>query len=63
MLSKPFVDAAFELNKVLTGQAVQKTRGEKMASAVDQSLGEALGQLYVKKYFTEDAKKRMHWNW
>ena len=29
-----------------------------MASAVDQSLGEALGQLYVKKYFTEDAKKR-----
>jgi putative endopeptidase len=59
VLSKPFVDAAFELNKVLSGQAVQKTRGEKMASAVDQSLGEGLGQLYVKKYFTEDAKKRM----
>jgi len=58
VLSKPFVDAAFELNKALSGQAVQKTRGEKMASAVDQSLGEALGQLYVKKYFTEDAKKR-----
>ena len=58
MLSKPFVDAAFEFNKAITGQAVQKTRGEKMASAVDQSLGEALGQLYVKKYFTEDAKKR-----
>ncbi|MEO6328445.1 MAG: M13 family metallopeptidase [Ginsengibacter sp.] len=59
VLSKPFVDAAFELNKVLSGQAVQKTRGELMASAVDQSLGQALGQLYVKKYFTEDAKKRM----
>ena len=58
MLSKPFVDAAFEFNKAITGQAVQKTRGEKMASAVDQSLGVALGQLYVKKYFTEDAKKR-----
>ena len=58
VLSKAFVDAAFELNKVLSGQAVQKTRGEKMASAVDQSMGEALGQLYVKKYFTEDAKKR-----
>src|SRR4051812_4113687 len=29
-----------------------------MATAVDQLLGEALGQLYVKKYFTEDAKKR-----
>ncbi len=59
ILSKPFVDAAFEFNRVLSGQAVQKTRGEKMASAIDQSLGEALGELYVKKYFTEDAKKRM----
>jgi putative endopeptidase len=59
VLSKPFVDAVFDFNKVKTGQAVQKTRGEIMASAVDQSLGEALGQLYVKKYFTEDAKKRM----
>ena len=58
VLSQPFADAVFEFNKVLSGQAVQKTRGEKIASAVDQSLGEALGQLYVKKYFTEDAKKR-----
>lgn len=59
LLSKPFVDAAFAFNKVLTGQAVQKTRGEIMAGAVDNSLGEALGQLYVKKYFSEDAKKRV----
>ncbi len=59
VLSKPFVDASFEFNKVISGQAVQKSQGEKIASAVDQSLGEALGQLYVKKYFTEDAKKRM----
>jgi putative endopeptidase len=58
-LSKTFVDAAFEYTKVLSGQAVQKSRGEKMASAVDNYLGEALGQLYVKKYFSEDAKKRM----
>ena len=58
-LSKPFVDAAFEFTKVISGQAVQKTRGEIMANAVDNYLGEALGQLYVKKYFPEDAKKRM----
>ncbi len=58
-LSTPFVDAAFEYTKILSGQAVQKTRGEKMASAVDGYLGEALGQLYVKKYFPEAAKKRM----
>ena len=59
VLSQPFVDASFELNKVISGQAAQKTRGEKMASSVDQLLGEALGQLYVKKYFTEGAKKRV----
>ncbi|HEY5368545.1 MAG TPA: M13 family metallopeptidase [Hanamia sp.] len=58
VLSKPFVDAAFEFNKVLSGQAMQKTRGEIMASNVDRSLGQALGQLYVKKYFSEAAKKR-----
>jgi len=58
VLSKPFVDAAFEFNKVLSGQAVQKSRGEIMANNVDRSLGQALGQLYVKKYFSEAAKKR-----
>ncbi|ANI89672.1 peptidase M13 [Arachidicoccus ginsenosidimutans] len=58
ILSQPFVDAGFEFNKVVSGQAVQKTRGEKIANAIDNSLGEALGQLYVKKYFTESAKKR-----
>ncbi|MGM5470312.1 M13 family metallopeptidase [Flavobacteriaceae bacterium LMO-SS05] len=58
-LSKAFVDAAFEFTKVLSGQAVQKSRGEIIASAVDNYLGEALGQLYVKKYFPEGAKKRM----
>lgn len=58
-LSKPFVDASFALEKVLTGQAVMKPRGELMASAVDQNLGEALGQLYVKRYFPEASKKRM----
>ena len=57
-LSKPFADAAFEYNKVLQGQAVQKARGEIIADALDQLMGEALGQFYVKKYFTEDARKR-----
>ncbi|HNC32005.1 MAG TPA: M13 family metallopeptidase, partial [Cyclobacteriaceae bacterium] len=58
-LSKPFVDAAFAYNKALTGQAVQKPRAEEMTQAVDRSLGHALAQLYVKKYFPEEAKKRM----
>jgi putative endopeptidase len=58
VLSKPFVDAEFEFQKVVLGQAVQKSRGEIMADYVDHTLGQALGQLYVKKYFSEDAKKR-----
>ena len=58
-LSKPFMDASFELTKVLSGQAVQKTRQQIMVMNVDGHLGEALGQLYVKRYFNEDAKKRV----
>ena len=58
-LSKPFTDAQFEYSKVLSGQSVQKTRGEKIASEIDNMLGEALGQIYVKKYFPESAKQRM----
>ena len=58
-LSQPFADASFKYTKILTGQAVKKTRAEEMTQAVDRSLGHALAQLYVKKYFPEDAKKRM----
>ncbi len=45
VLSQPFVDASFEFNKAITGQAKQKTRGERMASSVDQLLGGALGTI------------------
>ena len=58
-LSQPFIDASFEYTKILTGQAVKKSRAEEMVQAVDRSLGFALAQLYVKKYFPEEAKKRM----
>ncbi len=58
-LSQPFVDASFEYTKILTGQAVKKPRAEEMTEAVDRSIGHALAQLYVKKYFPEDAKNRV----
>jgi putative endopeptidase len=58
-LSKPFVDASFEFTKLLSGQAVQKSRRQIMTENVDSYLGQALGQLYVKRYFNEDAKKRV----
>lgn len=59
-LSKPFSDAAFEYTKVLSGQSTRKPRGEEMVEVIDRSIGQALGQLYVKKYFSEDAKKRIN---
>ncbi|GAB4029399.1 M13 family metallopeptidase [Spirosoma jeollabukense] len=59
LLSQPFVDASFAYAKILTGQAVKKTRAEEMTQAVDGSLGDALAQLYVKKYFPEAARKRI----
>ena len=58
-LSEPFADASFQYSKILTGQAVRKPREEEITEAVDRSLGHALAQLYVKKYFPEEAKKRM----
>ncbi|MEX6689006.1 M13 family metallopeptidase [Danxiaibacter flavus] len=58
-LSSPFVDAAFNYSKVLSGQQKQKPRWERIYRRTDANLGEALGQLYVKKYFTAEAKQRM----
>ena len=59
-LSKAFDDAHFNFySKTLAGQQIQKARTERIASEVDRTLGESLGQLYVKKYFNADAKKRM----
>ncbi|WKD86640.1 Neutral endopeptidase [Polaribacter huanghezhanensis] len=59
VLSKPFEDANFEYAKVLYGQSTQKTRAQLMVQKVDRQLGFALGQLYVKRYFNEEAKKRV----
>ncbi|MEJ7611553.1 MAG: M13 family metallopeptidase N-terminal domain-containing protein [Ferruginibacter sp.] len=58
-LSKNFVDARFEMNRVLFGQKKQSERWKKMVQSADNGLGELLGQLYVKKYFTGKAKTRM----
>ncbi len=60
VLSSDFVKANFEYSgKALSGQQQMKERWERIYRQTDGNLGEALGQLYVKKYFTEDAKKRM----
>ncbi|MDB5241456.1 MAG: Endothelin-converting enzyme 1 [Spirosoma sp.] len=59
-LSKPFEQASFEFNsKTLYGQPQQPERWKRIANRIDASLGEALGQLWVKKYFPAEAKQRM----
>ncbi|MCO5234892.1 MAG: M13 family metallopeptidase [Chitinophagaceae bacterium] len=60
VLSRTFQDAAFGYAKTLNGQKVQKPRWETLSIAVDRELGEALGQLYVQKYFPPEAKQRMN---
>ena len=58
-LSSQFVNAKFDYSKVLSGQQQIKPRWERIYRSTDAYLGEALGQLYVEKYFTPDAKQRM----
>ena len=59
LLSKAFTDAKFNFNKIFSGQKIQSDRWKIMVNSTDGNLGELLGQLYVKKYFTPEAKNRM----
>ncbi len=53
-------DIAFDFyNRVLSDQKEPKPRWKRAVAKIDGSLGEMVGQLYVKKYFPERAKKRM----
>lgn len=58
-LSSPFVNANFEYSKAISGQKQIKPRWERIYRSSDANLGELLGQLYVKKHFSKDAKERM----
>ena len=46
-------------NRKLRGQEVPELRWKKAVHTVDQFLGEALGELYVKRHFGEESRKRM----
>ena len=52
-------DIAFDFSRVLSGQAEKKPRWKRSVAMLDGSLGEEIGRLYVKKYFSDAAKKRM----
>ena len=45
--------------KVMSGKEEDRPRWKRAVSAVEDGLGEALGQLYVAKYFPPEAKARM----
>ena len=59
-LSDDFVQARFDFyGKVLSGQQELKPRWKRSVSVTDGALGEALGEMYVAKYFPPEAKERM----
>ncbi len=58
-LSDDFINAGFELRKVMTGVEQQQPRWKRALSVPNGILGEAVGQLYVEKYFPESSKERM----
>src|ERR1700674_2273938 len=59
LLSDPFVQENFAFNgRILTGSKEIRPRWKRCTSATDQQLGEALGQVYVQKYFPPEAKTR-----
>jgi len=58
-LSSVFVNANFNMAKMLSGQKEIRPRWRRMSSLTDAQLGDALGQLYVKKYFPPEAKQRI----
>lgn len=59
-LSRPFREAYFAFyKKTLNGQLQPEQRWKQASYLVDRALGEALGQLYVKRYFPPQAKEYM----
>jgi len=59
LLSSPFVNESFDFyGRTLTGAKELRPRWKRARDLVDGSIGEALGQLYVERTFTPQAKQR-----
>lgn len=60
MLDDVTYDISFDFyNRFLAGQIEPKPRWKRAVAMLDSSLGEEIGHLYVKKYFSAAAKSRM----
>ncbi|MEZ5465186.1 MAG: M13 family metallopeptidase [Lysobacteraceae bacterium] len=58
-LSSAFQNASFGFHdKALNGQPEQRARWKRVLDVVNGSMGQALGQLYVDRYFPPEAKER-----
>ncbi|GHT48898.1 peptidase M13 [Bacteroidia bacterium] len=59
-LSDEYTAASFEFyGKTLSGKEQQRERWKRAVDVIDGTLGEAVGQLYVEKYFPAAAKEKM----
>lgn len=58
-LSDEFVDADFRLSKVINGVKEQRPRWKRALGVPNEMMSEALGHLYVDKYFPETSKAKM----
>ena len=61
----PFLDSRFEeenfafYGRILNGQPRMKPRWKRVLATMNFALGEAIGRLYVDRYFPPEAKRRM----
>lgn len=59
-LSDDFVTASFDFyGKTMSGREEQQPRWKRSLSTVNGALGEAVGQMYVAKYFPASSKEKM----
>lgn len=59
-LPKALDDENFDFyGRILEGQPEQRARWKRCSTAVDGALGEALGKVYVERYFAGDSKAKM----
>ena len=59
-LSDDFVEAGFEFyGKALSGKQEQQPRWKRSLNTVNAALGEAVGEMYVAKYFPASSKEKM----
>ena len=59
LLGDDFRNAYFKFSQVLTGVKEDRPRWKRAVSIVSDVMGEAIGKLYVEKYFPESSKQRM----